>query len=233
MSLGQDAIAMSSALQSSGRSDPRTSMKLVVLGATGGTGLEIVRRALECGHSVTAFVRSPDRLRPFQDRITVTRGDLLNSAELEQVLKGHDAVLSGFGPRVPISKADAHLLEQFAVALTSAMQWAGVRRVVIESVAFLFKDSVLPPAYLLGRLFFPGTIADASRMEQVFANSDLDWTLVRPPQLTDKPYTGKYRVREGHLPPFGLKISRADAADCMIRVLGDRSSIRKVIGVSN
>src|SRR3981189_3699004 len=126
------------------------SMKLLVLGATGGTGLEIVRRAMEHGHSVTAFVRSPERLKPFQDRIIVTQGDLLNSVELERVIQGHGAVVSGFGPRVPVSQADANLLQQFAVALTNAMQRAEVLRVVVESVAFLFKDSIIPPAYLLG-----------------------------------------------------------------------------------
>ena len=92
------------------------------------------------------------------------------------------------------------------------MSRARVRRVIVKSVAFLFKNSVLPPTYLLGRLFFSRVVADASAMEQVFAASDLDWTMVRPPELTDKPYTGKYRVRQGHLPRFGLKISRADVA---------------------
>src|SRR6266581_8924941 len=86
---------------------PHSSMKLLVLGATGGTGMEIVRQAVEHGHSVTAFVRSPKRLKPFGDRITVKQGNLLNAAELEPVVKGHDAVLSGFGPRLPVSKADA------------------------------------------------------------------------------------------------------------------------------
>jgi putative NADH-flavin reductase len=208
-------------------------MRLVVLGATGSTGLELVRQAIEHGHSVTALVRSPARLGALRDRITVKQGDLLNPAQLEQVIKGHDAVLSGFGPRVPVLKADAHLLEQFAVALTSAMVHAGVRRVVVESVAFLFRDSIVPPAYLLGRLLFPRTVADASAMERVFGESDLDWTMVRPPELTDKPYTGRYRVREGHLPRFGFKISRADVADFMIQVVENRSSIRKVVGVCN
>jgi putative NADH-flavin reductase len=208
-------------------------MKLVVLGATGGTGLEIVRQAIERGHSVTAFVRSAERLKSHQDRITVKQGDLLNSADLEQVIRDHDAVLSGFGPRVPISKADADLLQKFAIALTSAMLHAGVRRVVVESVAFLFRDSIVPPAYLLGRLFFPGVVADSSAMEQVFRESELDWTFVRPPQLTDKPYTGKYRVREGHLPPFGFTISRADVADFLIKAVENPSSIGKIVGVCN
>ncbi len=208
-------------------------MKLVVLGATGGTGLEIVRRAIEHGHSVTAFARSPERLKPFRDRITIEQGDLLNSAELERVIIGHDAVVSGFGPRVPVSKADANLLQQFAVALTSAMLHAGVRRVIVESVAFLFRDSIVPPTYLFGRLFFPGIVADASAMERVLGESQLDWTIVRPPQLTDKPYTGKYRVREGHLPSFGFTISRADVADFMVKAVENRASIGKIVGVCN
>lgn len=208
-------------------------MKFVVLGATGGTGMEIVRQALERGHSVTALVRSPDRLKQFGDRITVKRGNLLDSADLQQVIQGHDAVVSAFGPRVPISKADADLLQRFAGALTKAMALAGVKRVVVESVAFLFKDAIFPPAYLLGRLFFRQVVDDASAMEQVFADGQLDWTMVRPPELTSKPYTGKYRVRQGHLPLFGFKISRADVADFMIKAVEDHVSSRKVVGVSN
>ena len=206
-------------------------MNLVVMGATGSTGLEIVRQAIEYGHSVTAFVRSPERLKPFRDRISVKQGNLLDAAELEPVIKGHDAVLSAFGPRVPIAKSDANLLRQFAVALTTAMPRAGVSRVVLESVAFLFKDAIIPPAYLLGRLFFPGVVADASGMEKVLEKSGLDWTIARPPKLTPKPYTGKYRVREGHLPAFGFSISYADVADFMIKAVQNRSLIGKVVGV--
>jgi putative NADH-flavin reductase len=182
---------------------------------------------------LTALVRSPERLKPFRDRIIVKQGDLLNTADLAQVIQGQDAVLSGFGPRVPVSKADANLLQRFAVALTIAMVHAGISRVVVESVAFLFRDSLVPPAYLLGRLFFPRTITDAFAMERVFGESELDWTMVRPPRLTDKPYTGKYRVREGHLPRFGFTISRADVADFMLEVVENRSAIRKIVGVCN
>jgi putative NADH-flavin reductase len=111
------------------------------------------------------------------------------------------------------------------------MPRAGVRRVVVESVAFLFKDAIIPPAYLLGRLFFPGVVADASGMEKVLEKSGLDWTIARPPKLTPKPYTGRYRVREGHLPPFGFSISYADVADFMIKAVENRSLIGKVVGV--
>ena len=208
-------------------------MKVLVLGATGGIGLELVRQAVERGHSVTALVRAPERLKSFQDRITVKQGDVLNSAELERTVEGHDAVLSGFGPRLPLSKADTDLLRTFAVSVTTAMRHEDVRRVVVVSMAFLFKDAILPPAYLVGRLFFSSLVRDASAMERVFQESPLDWTIVRPPQLTDKARTGKYRVREGHLPCFGFKISRADVADCLIRTLDDRTSVKKILGLSN
>ena len=108
-----------------------------------------------------------------------------------------------------------------------------VRRVVVESVAFLFKNAVFPPAYVLGRLFFRQVVDDASAMERVFAGSQLDWTMVRPPELTDKPYTGKYRVRQGQLPPFGFKIARADVADFMITAAENCSWVGKIAGVSN
>jgi putative NADH-flavin reductase len=208
-------------------------MKLVVLGATGGTGLEIVRQAIEQGHSVTAFVRSPEPLKRFGNRITIRQCNLLNRAELAQAISGHDAILSGFGPRVPVAKSDANLLQNFATVLTTGMQQANVRRAVIVSTAFLFKDSILPPTYLFGRLFFPRVVIDAAAMEKIITQSGLDWTIVRPPQLTDKPLTAKYRVRTGHLPRFGFNISRADVAHFFLKTAGDPASIRKIVGVSN
>jgi putative NADH-flavin reductase len=208
-------------------------MKFVVLGATGGIGLEVVRQAIEHGHSVTTFVRSPEPLKSFGNRITIKQGDLLNSSELARAISGHDAILSGLGPRVPIAKTDANLLRNFATALTTAMHHVGVRRGVIVSTAFLFKNSIVPPTYIFGRLFFPGVVIDASGMERTFMESGLDWTIVRPPRLTDKPLTGKYRARLGHLPYFGFNISRADVAHCLIKTVEDRASLGKILGLSN
>jgi putative NADH-flavin reductase len=82
-------------------------------------------------------------------------------------------------------------------------------------------------------LFFPGIVADAAAMEEVFENSGLDWTLVRPPKLAPKPYIGKYRMREGHLPLFGFRISFADVADFMIKTAENGSSVGKIVGLSS
>src|SRR2546423_3826881 len=92
-------------LVANGPAEGQQSLKLVVLGATGGTGLELVKQAVKRGHLVTAFVRSPEQLKDFEDNIILRQGDLLNSKSLEQIIRGHDAVLSAFGPRVPVSKA--------------------------------------------------------------------------------------------------------------------------------
>src|SRR5215475_14139965 len=137
-------------------------MKILLLGATGGIGLELVRQAIERSHSITAFVRSPEPLKPFAGLIAIATGNMLDSGELAQVMRGHDAVLSAFGPRIPIVPADAHLLRDFASSLTNAMHEAKVRRGMVVSTAFLFKDAMLPPAYLFGRLLFPGVVKDAT-----------------------------------------------------------------------
>jgi putative NADH-flavin reductase len=100
------------------------------------------------------------------------------------------------------------------------------------STAFLFKDSILPPVYLLGKLLFPAVVRDSEALEEVFQRNNLDWTLVRPPELTDGPATSNYRIRMGHLPRFGFRISRADVADYFVRVLDDRCTFRNVVGIS-
>jgi len=184
------------------------------------------------GHEVTAFVRSPEKLDLHADRITVKQGNVLNRSELRAVAARQDAVLSAFGPRVPIAPSDKHLLRDFAAALLQAMVDTGVKRVIVESTAFLFK-AVLPPTNLLGKLLFPSVAADATEMETIFRNSKLDWTLVRPPRLTLGAHTGSYRVREGHLPRFGFYISRADVADCFLRMLDEPAIARKIFGVSS
>lgn len=208
-------------------------MQLLVLGATGGIGVEIVRQAIDRGHSVTAMVRTPQRLSAFAGRIRLVQGNVLNVTELGTALEGADAVLSAFGPRLPLSKSDSDLLERFATTLINAMLPSKVRRAVIVSTAFLFKDSIIPPTYLFGRLLFPSVVADASEMERIVTNSTLDWTMVRPPQLTDKPSSGKYRILEEHLPAFGFKIARSDVADFMIGCIEMQAFSRRVVGISN
>src|SRR6266436_9262191 len=75
-------------------------MRLLIIGATGGTGRELVKQALERGHQVTAFVRTPARLRLAHERLTVVRGDVLDRSSVEAAVRGHDAVLSALGHKL-------------------------------------------------------------------------------------------------------------------------------------
>ena len=111
------------------------------------------------------------------------------------------------------------------------MKQSDVRRAIVVSTAFLFKDALIPPAYLFGRLFFPSVVADATQMEAVLRRSGLDITIVRPPQLTDRPHTGRFRVREKRLPNHGFKVPRADVADFMIQAAEDGAYPGSVVGV--
>ncbi len=82
-------------------------MRLLILGATGGTGRQLTSQAIEHGHRVTAFVRSPQKLGSLRDRVTVRQGDPRSVAELQAILPGHDAVVSALGPpgAAPTSRA--------------------------------------------------------------------------------------------------------------------------------
>lgn len=208
-------------------------MKLVVLGATGGVGREIIRQAIERRHAITAFARNLQRLAKFGDRILAIQGDPLNSAELQPIIAGQDAILAAFGPPIPVPPSDTHLMLRFASALIDAMLRVGTRRLILVSTAFLFRDAIIPPAYLVGRLFFSGIVTDASAMEAIVRKSTCEWTIARPPKLTDKRRTRAYRTRKGRLPPLGFSISRADVADFMIDTVEQGTYIRRVVGISN
>lgn len=148
-------------------------------------------------------------------------------------MRNVDAVLSSFGPKNPMPKTDRHVPQRVVGALCSAVQSAGLSRLVIVSSALLFKDAVIPPAALVGRLFFHDVTLAEGEMEQAVTSSGLSWTIVRPPQLNNGAHTGKYRIREGHLPLFGFGISRANAADFLLKGLQNPAYVGKVIGIAS
>jgi len=202
-------------------------MRLFILGATGGIGGQLVEQALSRNHDVTAFVRSPQKIARTQERLTVVAGDPLNRDQLGQALPGHDAVLSALGPRVA-GAATVH--RDFARSVIPAMENARVRRLLVVSTAFLFSDAWLPS--LFGRLFFKEVVKDTGAMERIITASSLEWTIVRPPRLTDGPRTEHYRIQDGHLPPRGMAISRADVAHFMLDEVQTSMHLRKVVGIS-
>src|SRR5215510_991273 len=115
-------------------------MRILILGATGGTGRALLRQARESGHEVTAFVRSPQKLAALSRVITVRQGDPRSVADLQAVLPGHDAVLSTLGPPGP---GPTTILRTGARSTVEAMRRRGLRRLIVVSAAVLFDLGVI------------------------------------------------------------------------------------------
>ena len=221
-------------------------MKLTIFAATGGIGRNLVGQAIAAGHDVTAVVRNPAAL-PVEVR--AVKADLATAqpAVLATAVGGADAVLSGLGPR---SKADYGIASTGTRAIAGAMQAAGVRRIVAVSAApvgtVASPRRPQPPKYdpgdgfVMRHLLSPlitaalrGLYDDLALMEDVLAESGLDWTVVRPPRLTSKAVTGAYRTAYGRNLRRGLTVSRADVAHLMLGVLGQPGTIGQAIGIAN
>jgi putative NADH-flavin reductase len=213
-------------------------MKLTVFGASGGTGSQVVSQALDAGHDVVAVVRDPARLPVSHRNLTVLTADVLRPADIAEAVAGRDAIISALGPsrkKRERRTASPTLCADSARSITAAMRNTGSRRLVIVSASGPFPDEGDGPLLryvakpLLGRTVFKAPWRDLVAMEEVVRGSGLDWTVLRPPQLTDRPLTGRYRTREGVNLRRGLRVSRADLAHLALAVAGDPDTYRSVI----
>jgi putative NADH-flavin reductase len=208
-------------------------VKLLVFGATGGTGREVVKQALDAGHSVSAYVRDPARITDLQhERLSVVTGDVLDSAAVKSAVEGQDAVLSTIGA----GAGRTTLREEGTRNIVESMQETGVKRLVSLSslgvgdsrgnLSFLTK-------YIVVGIFLRHAFADHERQEAVVRQSPLEWIIVRPPHLKDGPRTGTYRhgfaSTDRQIKGW---ISRADVAEFMLGQLDDDRYLRKSPGVS-
>ncbi len=226
-------------------------MKLTIIAATGGVGRELLEQAVAAGHDVTTVVRNPQRL-PAALRATgqvrVVSADMAapDPAALEAAVAGADAVLSGLGPH---SNADAGIAAVGTRAIVAAMKAAAVRRIVAVSAAPVgivpTPGRPSPPKHDPGDGFFMRHLlshianarlgkvfADLAQMEDILTESGLDWTVIRPPQLTGKPLTGTYRTAYGQNLKGGLSVPRADVAHLMLHALGQPGTIHQAIGIA-
>jgi putative NADH-flavin reductase len=205
-------------------------MRLLIIGATGGTGLRVTSQAVERGHSVTAFVRSSQKLGSLLDRVAVHEGDPRNVADLRDMLPGHDAVISTLGPA---GVGPTTILRAAAESTVAAMQAAGVRRLLVVSAAVLFDDLGIA-GRLLRRTLLRNVGDDSIAMERIVMASALDWTIARPPRLTNGPRTGHYDVENRHLPGRSAfaSISRADVADFLLGEIQHNAHIHEIVGIT-
>jgi len=220
-------------------------MKLTIFAATGGIGRQALEQAVAAGHDVTAVVRNPKKL---SREVRVVTADLAapDPAALESAVKGAGAVLSGLGPR---SASEAGIAWQGTRAIVQAMKATEVRRIVVVSAAPIgtvpSPGRPKPPKHDPGDGFFMRNLfgplikaalrkhyADLALMEDILRDSGLDWTVVRPPRLTDGPVTGTYRTAYGQNLRRGLFVSRADVAHLMLRVLEQPKTLGQAIVIA-
>jgi putative NADH-flavin reductase len=206
-------------------------MNITIFGATRGTGRHFLRLALAEGHAVTAAARRPDAVAERHPRLTVVRGDVLDPASLE--VKGADAVVFLAGPANPLR---SELYTRGMPNVMDAMAAQGVSRFVgvTNALGTAPSDTVLQrlSKLLVGGTALRGVNKDARRAEAAIRGRDLDWTIVQPPRLTDKPAKGVYRTAREDCVRGGLTISREDLAHAVLAAIPDSSTFRACVGVA-
>jgi putative NADH-flavin reductase len=208
-------------------------LNILVFGATGATGQEVVRQALTQGHGVTAFVRDRRALSNTDESLRVVTGDATrDEAAVAEAVRGQDIVVSALGRRSTFSSG--HLIEQSMRAIVPSMERAGGRRLILVSafgVGESRRDAPLIPR-IMYRVLLSDIFADKEVAEDYVKRSGLEWTIVRPVLLTNGPLTGQYRVGE-RLELHGLpKISRADVAHFILAEAAKSAFVRKVVAIS-
>jgi len=214
-------------------------LRLLVVGASGGTGRHLVAQALEAGHQVTAFVREPARLPLTHASLRVVTGDTMRPGSIDPAVAGHDAVHCVLGakpegadrqraqPGVPVcSVGTRHLI--------AAMHAAGVRRLVVESSAPCGESAGTGrwPAPWVVRTVLREVMADKEIQEAAVRASGLDWTIIRPVKMSDGPRTDRVRVGAGVRWGLTSKVSRADVAAVMLRTTADPQAIGAALTVA-
>ncbi|HTA00427.1 MAG TPA: NAD(P)-binding oxidoreductase [Streptosporangiaceae bacterium] len=211
-------------------------MKLTIFGATGATGTCLTEQALAAGHDVTAVVRDPARVTvPAHPLLQVVTANVIDPDSIGPAVAGSDAVVTAIGPR---GTGPTTVIQDSASAIIAAMGKAGSRRLLMLSGSIVADEGDSPYLrYLLKplarRTFLRHVCADMRAGESQVRESDLDWTIVRPPRLTSKPATGQFRTAIDSNLPHGFSVSRADLAACLLALADDPASVRKHIGVAS
>lgn len=208
-------------------------MKILIIGASGPLGLEVVKMALERSHSVSALVRNPESFKLVSGSVNVIKGDVFDLKSLEHAMAGHDAVISTFGTK--FMRKPTTLLSDGTRNIIQAMESSSIQRFVCVTGigagnskghgGFLY-DKILEP-FLLHEIY-----NDKTRQEEVIRKSKLEWTIVRPAILTNGPETGSYRIAEDLSGFTAAKISRKDVAGFLLNEVKNNKYLRQLPVVS-
>jgi putative NADH-flavin reductase len=185
-------------------------MKLTVLGAAGATGIPLVEQALAAGHTVTALVRSAQKLTITDPNLHVVEGDATDLAAVSETMNGGDAVISVLGARGPV-------IAEATRAIVHAAEQEGPERVVMLSSFAVARDRLTPLTKFVTGMAMGSQIKDKAAGEEVLRASNLDWTIVYPTKLTNGPKTEARVVPESEKVRLSQKISRAGMASFLLQ----------------
>ncbi len=199
-------------------------MRVLVLGATGRTGLELLRQGAERGHDVTAFARKPEALEGAG--VKVLQGDILDPKAVDRAVQDQDAVLFALGPR---NRHDERTQSEGTAHLVRAMEARGIKRLVLLSAIGVGES--LRQSGFFGAVIVPLALrkvfADKERQEALVTGSTLDWTLVRPSHLTLGPALRHIQVETDFQTRVGWSIPRANVAAFMLDALERPDYLRR------
>ena len=204
-------------------------MRVLIIGASKGIGLETTRQALDAGHDVRALARSATAIAISNPSLEKIRGDALKTEDLEAALVGVDVVIQTIGVGLGDLFRPVHVFSDATRVLIAAMGRQGVKRLICvsgfgagDSRASISRLQRLPFQIVFGRAY-----DDKSLQEKLIKESELDWTIARPGVLTSGPRTGRYRIIAEATQWRNGIISRADVAEFLVRQIGDGAFIRK------
>jgi len=204
-------------------------MRLLIVGASKGIGMETTRQALDAGHCVRAFARYAEAIKLSHPSLEKMRGDALKTGDVEAALVGVDVVIQTLGVGLGDLFRPVHLFSNATRVLIAAMRTQGVKRLICvtgfgagDSRASISCLQRMPFQIVFGRAY-----EDKSLQETLIKESVLDWTIARPGVLTNGPRTGRYRVLSEAYQWRNGNISRADVAEFLVRQIADQTYIRK------
>ncbi len=202
-------------------------MKVAIFGATGPTGQQLVKQALQKGYNVTVLARNPSKIANENKNLTVIKGDALSYEDVEKTVKGQDAVLSALGVKPPSREK---VVGPAMKNIIRAMKEHRVERIIVDS-AFFMDEEVRKGIFvkLLNATFMKGLYEDKKEQNKALAESNLKWTEVRPTMLTNG---GKSKYKIDVKPGMFSKISRANVADFMLNQITENDFVKKAVTIT-
>jgi putative NADH-flavin reductase len=212
-------------------------MKIALFGATGPTGRFVIEEALRQGHSLSVYTRDATKLQAFNGQIDIVVGNLQDKSAIAKCLHGSDAVISALGPNSLKVQGDRPVMHGMS-NIIAAMKQSNVRRLIqISTAAYRDpKDGFAFNAHafaLLFKLIARKSVEDIRATAELIAKSDLDWTLVRIPNLKDGPAAGVIDTGWYGKTKLGMKLSRGNLAKFLVDQVDDIRFIRAAPGIAD